>query len=329
VERESAAPPALWSPVRLRQLGAPLLILLLLGLAAIVPQLTSRPDTLNLLFLVFLYITLGQSWNILGGFAGQINLGHSAFFGMGALTTRSLWGGGVPFALAFLAGGVVALAFALIIGVPTFRLRGAYFAMGTLALAQALFLTVANVLPGISTLPVELIVRYDLGSRYYLALGLAVVTVVSAYVLLRSHVSLGILAIREDEDAARATGVDPLRHKLLSLGVSGFYAGLAGATFAYHEVSYYPSNPFNLIWGFDAIVITFVGGVGTLIGPVIGAVFFVLLREQLAVTLVQVHQVVFGVLFILVVLLLPGGLVDAWSRLQHTVRRMSGLRGSR
>jgi branched-chain amino acid transport system permease protein len=178
-------------------------------------------------------------------------------------------------------------------------------------------------------LPVELIVRYDLGARYYLALGLAVATLASTYLLLRSRSSLGILAVREDEDAARATGVDPLRHKLLALGLSSFFAGLAGATFAYHEVSYYPSNPFNLIWGFDAIVITFVGGVGTLIGPVIGAVFFVLLREQLAVTLVQVHQVVFGVLFILVVLLLPGGLVDAWARLRHTVRRMSGLRGSR
>ena len=96
---------------------------------------------------------------------------------------------------------------------------------------------------------------------------------------------LGILAAREDEDAARASGVDPVRHKLLALGLSSFFAGLAGSTFAYHEVSIYPNNPFNPVWGFDAIVITFVGGLGTLIGPVIGAAAFALIREQLALTL--------------------------------------------
>src|SRR5919197_274377 len=95
------------------------------GVAALVPQVTTRPDLLNLLFLIFLYVTLSQSWNILGGFAGQISLGHAVFFGVGALVTRSLWTGGTSFPAALLAGGVAALAVALVIGVPTFRLRGA------------------------------------------------------------------------------------------------------------------------------------------------------------------------------------------------------------
>jgi branched-chain amino acid transport system permease protein len=302
----------------------PTLAIIALAVAAIVPALTNRPSTLNLLFLMYLYIALGQSWNILAGFAGQINLGHAAFFGTGALVTRVFWAGGMPFPIAFLAGGLGALAFGLIIGAPTFRLRGVYFAMSTLALAEGLYITVGNLLPGVSTLPVDLIAHYDLSARYYLALGLAAATMLAAYLLLRSRASLGILAVREDEEAARATGVDAARHKMLALAISSFFAGLAGGAFAYHEVSYYPSNPFSPVWGFDAIVITFVGGVGTLIGPLIGAVFFTVVREQLAVTLVQVHQVIFGALFILVVLILPGGLVDAWSRLRRVLGRRSG-----
>src|SRR5207248_8393211 len=131
---------------------SPGLVALAVIAALAAPLLTNRPDTLNLLFLMFLYIALGQSWNILGGFAGQVNLGHAAFFGTGALVTRLLWARGVPFVAAFPAGGLDALLFALVLGVPTYRLWGVYFAMGTLALAQALFTTVGNVLPGISTL---------------------------------------------------------------------------------------------------------------------------------------------------------------------------------
>ena len=142
-------------------------------LALLVPVATERQDILNLFFLIYLFMTLGQSWNILGGFAGQINLGHAAFFGTGALVTRSLWTAGQPFGLALLAGGLAALLFGLVIGVPTFRLRGVYFSMGTLALAEALRITVANALPLVSALPTDLVNTYDLASRYELALALA------------------------------------------------------------------------------------------------------------------------------------------------------------
>jgi branched-chain amino acid transport system permease protein len=304
-------------------LAVRLLILILLVVAALAPVLTQRTDALNLLFLLALYITLGQSWNIVGGFAGQTNLGHAAFFGTGALVARSLWTSGVPFPLAFVAGGAAAAAAALIVGLPTFRLRGAYFAIGTLAVAEALRITIGNVFPLITSLPVGLIATYDLSARYYLALALAVTTTFVAYLLLRSRVSLGMLAIREDEEAARATGVNPLQHKLVALIISSFFAGLAGSTFAFHQVGYYPSHPFSPIWTFDALLVTFIGGVGSLAGPVLGATFYTLVREVLAVNLVQVHQVIFGALFIVVVLALPGGLVDVWSRVERRLRRRS------
>lgn len=296
---------------------APAAILILVALAGLVPQFTNRQDVLNLLFLICLQITLGQSWNVLAGFGGQHSLGHAAFFGIGALITRTLWLGGTSLLLAFPLGGLAAVGFALLIGAPTFRLRGAYFSIGTLGVAEVLRITVSQNLPLISTMTSEQIAGYDLAARYYLALGLAAATVAAAYLLLRSRFSLGILALREDEEAARATGVHVLGHKLLALTLSSFFAGLAGGAFAFQQISYYPSAAFSPIWTFDALLIAFVGGLGTLAGPVAGAIFFVLVRERLALALVEVHQVVFGILFIVVVLSFPGGLVEVWNRLRR------------
>jgi branched-chain amino acid transport system permease protein len=124
------------------------------------------------------------------------------------------------------------------------------------------------------------------------------------------------MAVREDEDAAESLGVSALRHKLLALTFSAFFAGLAGGAFAYYHVSYYPQFPFMPVWSFDALTMVYIGGQGTLIGPIIGAVFFVLLREFLALNLGEYHLIVFGVLFILVVLFLPGGIVEAWQKIK-------------
>jgi branched-chain amino acid transport system permease protein len=294
----------------------PALAVALIVLLALLPQFVRRGDLINLLFLVFLYISLGQSWNILAGFAGQTSLGHAAFFGIGALATRMLWANGWPLVLALLLGGVAATVFALIIGVPTFRLRGAYFAIGTLGMAEALRITVSQSMPLLDTLPTEQIVGYSLAARYYMALALAVATVGAAALLLRSRLSLGMLAVREDEEAAQATGVHALKHKLIAFAISSFFAGLAGGVFAFYQVSYYSEATFSPHWTFDALLISFVGGLGTVGGPVIGAIFYIVVRERLAVTLVDIHQIIFGILFVVVVLMFPGGLVEAWARLR-------------
>jgi branched-chain amino acid transport system permease protein len=302
----------------------PLGVILLILFAVIYPLKVDKQNIWNLFFLICLHVTLGQSWNILAGFAGQSSLGHAAFFGIGALVTRTLWLGGTPFAFAFILGGLAAVAFGMLIGAPTFRLRGAYFAIGTLGVAEVLRITISQNIPFISTMPGPLIATYDLPLRYYLALGLALAATGAAYLLLRSPWSLGILAVREDEEAAQATGVHVLRHKLLALALSSFFAGLAGGVFAFQQISYYPSAPFSPIWTFDALLITFIGGLGTVAGPVIGAIFFILVRQQLATTLVEIHQVVFGILFIIIVLVFPRGLVQAW----HHLRDMRWIKKS-
>ncbi len=272
------------------------------------------------MILIFLYVCLAQSWNILAGYAGQVSLGHAAFFGLGAITTRCLWVWGYPFFLAFLTGGVVAVVFALIIGHPALRLKGIYFAIGTLGLGQILKITVGNVLPTVADLPEDYIATYNLIPRYYLFLILAVIIVAVVYWINHSKLGLGMVAVREDEEAAKASGVNTFRQKIIALAISSFFAGLAGGAFAFYQVSYYYELPFSPTWTFDALLIAFVGGVGTIVGPIVGAFFYAIFKEFFARTFPELHVFIFGLLFILVVLLLPGGLVEAVSRIRRLIR---------
>ena len=271
---------------------------------------------MNYLCMILLYISLASSWNILGGYTGQISLGHSAFFGLGALATRILWFAGWPLLLSVLLGGIVAMLFAFLIGFPAFKLRGAYFTIGTLALSQILYATVGNIFPTISSLPLEELKTYSLTPRYFMFLGVAFLTVLIAYILTSSSFGLGLKAVREEEDAAESLGVNAFRHKLAALLLSAFLCGLAGGAFAYYHVGYYPQYPFDPIWSLDAQMMVFIGGTGTILGPIIGAVFFVVLEEFLSLKLAEFHLTVFGILFILVVLFLPKGLAGLWNRIQ-------------
>ncbi|GAB4400685.1 MAG: branched-chain amino acid ABC transporter permease [Anaerolineales bacterium] len=302
-----------------KRLAALAVVVLVIAALAVLPLFVKKDNIINLACLALLYVALASSWNILGGYAGQTNLGHAAFFGLGTLLTRFLWLGGWPLWAALLVGAVVPVILALIIGAPAFRLKGAYFAIGTLALAQVLNVTVANRWPMITSLPARYLVTYRLMPRYYLFLAVAVFTVGVAYFLVKSRLGLGLMAVREEEDAAESLGVSGLRHKLLAFGVSAFLAGLAGGAFAFYHVGYYPQFPFSPAWTFDAVTATYIGGTGTIVGPIIGAVFYVLVKELLALKLVEAHLIIFGILFILVVLFLPGGLLEVWSKIRSAL----------
>lgn len=291
------------------------LLILLAGLAAL-PLVIKQDNVLNLLILVYLYVMLASSWNILGGYTGQTNLGHAAFFGLGSLAARLLWLGGWHIVPSVLVGGGVAVALALLIGMPAFRLRGVYFAIGTLAMGQILNVTVGNVLPEITSIPAQALAQYQLLPRYYFFLAMAVLTVGVAYALVNSRLGLGMMAVREEEDAAESLGVSALNHKLLALVVSAFLAGLAGGAFAFYHPGYYPQFPFSPVWTFDSVMVTYLGGTGTLVGPVIGSVFYVVTKELLALKLADYHLIIFGALFVVVVLFLPGGFIEAWQKIQ-------------
>lgn len=304
------------------------LVVLCIAVLAVLPLVIQKNSTINLVILVLLYMTLASSWNILGGYTGQTNLGHAAFFGIGSLTARLLWIGGAPFFLSLLAGGFVAVVLALLIGIPAFKLRGVYFAIGTLALAQILNLTVGNIFPEMSYNPA--LSDYELLSRYYLFFGLAVLTIGCASLLVNSRWGLGMMAVREGEDAAESLGISALRHKLLALVISAFFAGLVGGAFAYYHVSYYLNMPFSPEWTFDPMMMAYIGGQGTILGPIIGSVFFVLLKQLLVWNVGEYHLIIFGTLFILIVLFLPGGLIEAWKKIQNLVhhrKKSSGTGG--
>jgi len=306
----------------------PVSIVLLIIVLACLPLVIEKDSVMTLLILVFLYVILATSWNILGGYTGQTSLGHAAFFGLGSLATRLLWIKGFPILPSIMAGGLLAVVFSLIIGAPAFRLKGVYFAIGTLALAEILNVTVGNVFPEISSLPVAELTAYQLTPRYYAILAMAVIVIGLSYLLVNSRLGLGMMAVREEEDAAESLGISALRHKLIALAVSAFFTGLAGGAFAYYHVGYYYQYPFSPSWSLDMLTMVYIGGQGTILGPIIGAVFFVTLRQYLVLNVGEYHLIIFGILFILVVLFLPGGIVSIWGKVQRALTRRSRLKAS-
>ena len=282
-----------------------------------VPFMVKSDYLINLLILLFIYITITQSWNILGGYAGQISIGQSAFFGIGALSTRLLWMSGAPIFLALLAGGVSAAVLATVIGLPSLRLRGVYFAIGTLGLAIITRVIVGNLFPGVSFLPAKYLSSFTLTPRYYVGLVLMLVTIGVVYLLMNSRLGFGMIAVKEDEEAAAATGISTFKCKVLALIVSTFFAGLAGGAYAFYSAVYYYFVPFELIWSFEPVLIVIIGGAGTMIGPILGAIGYVLLKELFTVTIGRFSVPIFAVLFIISVLALPGGLVEAAEKIRR------------
>ena len=283
-----------------------LLTLLLISL----PLIVKSQYILSLMITLFIYVVLAESWNLLGGYTGQVSLGHGAFFGVGALVTRLLWVNKIPMLLSLPLGGLGAALLAAIVGIPCFRMRSAYFPIGTLALSMIALLTVSNIFIAAGALSTELLRSYEIFSRYYLALFIVLLSIMTVHYLVRSRPGLAIVAIRDNETAAAAIGIKTLKYKTLALLTSTFLAGLAGGIYAYQHVSYYYDAPFDLTWSFTAPLTAFIGGISTIAGPIVGSICFLALSEIFAVTLGQVHVLIFGFCFILIVLFLPGGLLS-------------------
>ena len=288
-----------------------ILILVILAAAlAFFPMVVKSEYILSLMITLFIYVVIAESWNLLGGYTGQISLGHAAFFGMGSLATRLLWMGHVPILLSLVLGGLAAALLGLIVGIPCFRMRLAYFPIGTLALSLIGLLTIGNLFPISGALPKEFLDAYNIFSRYYLALTVALLTILVVYYVVHSRMGLAIVAIRDNETAAAAIGIKTLKFKSQALLISSFLAGLAGGVYAYQHVSYYYDTTFDLGWSFTPTLTTFIGGLGTITGPILGSVCFLALNELFAITLGEVHVLIFGFCFILIVLFLPGGLMS-------------------
>lgn len=321
-----------WRPGSL-PLG-PALGLLAIGLLVALPLAEPPLFYIRLLGTVFLFATLAQSWNIIGGYAGYVSFGHVTFFGLGAYVAAMLYRdlGWAPYA-AVVPAGLVAGLFAMLVGYPTLRLRGPYFAIATLALSLVVQLAVANV-PWTGA-GEGIVVRGALPFRrvaleqffYYAYFALMVLTTAAVYWLERSRFGYGLQAIRDDEDAAASLGVDATRLKLLAFGLSSFFAGAAGSIYAHQASFVSPTDVFTLGISIKALVYAIVGGAGTVLGPLVGAALMELVNMLLTVSPLgtyQIDRIVFGALLIVVVLGTPRGIVGLAERRWRQWRRGRG-----
>ena len=281
---------------------------------------------MNQLVTLLIYILLAQSWNLIGGYTGQINLGIAAFFGCSVMVTHFMWVAGIPIVICVLAGSLSAIVLAALIGIPTLRLKGMYFAVGTLALAQALQVIMQNKFTRSITTRGDYVQSFNIDHRYYLGLVLVVIVMIAIYYIRHSKLGQALVAIRDEEQAAQVMGVNTFKYKVISLLVSAFIAGLAGGLYAYFRLYfYYTGDIFGLNWTFSAIIAVIIGGAGTLLGPVLGSIFLVILGYIFSLTLGQANLIVFGFLFIIVMLFLPQGLMGGVDLVRYRLSRWSKI----
>ena len=261
------------------------------GAAALaLPLVVKQQTALNTATVMLMTAQLGVAWNILGGYAGQVSLGHAAFFGCGAyVSTFLLLHLGISPWIGMAAGGLVATAFALAIGWPCFRLRGHYFAMATIAVGEIVQAVVTNwdALGGAVGLylPVEeagwrgLVWNTSKVPYYYVALGLLAVTLSVNQAVVRSHLGYYFRAIKDEPDAARSLGVSLTRYKLVAIALSSFLTAAGGTLYAQKELYIDPGSVLPTALSIKISLAAILGGVGTLLGPVVGAIVLSAIEE--------------------------------------------------
>ena len=276
-------------------------------------------------YVVVQYIVLGTAWNILGGYTGYVNFGVTAFFALGAYSTVVLHKliPAMPLPLMIVIGGSLAGLVGLGTGYLTLRLRGVFFSIATLALAVVVQTLIINwdfvggargayvLRPRVAPLIGGEYVQY----LFLLMLGMCVIVLATARAIERSALGYGFAAIRDDEAAAEASGVPTLRLKLIATTLSGGFMGMAGAPLPYYVTYLDPASGFSLNYAVNAIAMPLIGGTGSWLGPVIGAVLVGGLQEYLRVTISSaVNVLVAGVLMVAFVILAPQGIIGLFQK---------------
>jgi branched-chain amino acid transport system permease protein len=272
-------------------------------------------------YVVLQFIVLATAWNILGGYCGYVNFGSAAFFALGAYTSVFFHKAyQLPIPVLILIGGIVAGIVGLGMGYLTLRLRGAFFAIATLALAVVLQTLITNwqfvggsrgayvIRP--NTIDVFGTAVPYVQYLFLLMLVLAVVAVATARMIERSRLGFGFATIRDDELAAEASGVPTLRLKLIATTVSGALMGMAGAPFPYYLGYLEPASAFGLAYAVNSIAMPMIGGTGSWIGPLVGALLLGTIQQVATVTISSaVNLLIVGVLLVAFVIIAPNGLV--------------------
>lgn len=289
-----------------------------LAIFSLVSPMFLDRGTLNDLWNLAFAVVLASAWNILGGYAGQVSLGYSAFLGIGSYTTLLLALKGWNYWITLPLGALLAAIFSVIIGLPAFRLRGPYFTIATIGVAEAVRVCASSVewtggSSGLRMPPGS----FDFTVNYFSMIVLAIVTVAIAGWVRQSAFGRGLSAIRQDIDAAEAVGVNATRFKLIAHALSAALVGIAGSLYAINFQYIAPGSVFDFRLSLSIVLMPILGGVGTVIGPVLGAVIFSTLQIKLLSipALRDSFLFIYGGLLIVIMMYEPYGLVGVGRRL--------------
>ncbi len=302
---------------------------LLLLLLIVLPYLLPNPFYVHIAIMMAIFVVLGGAWNIIGGYGGQLSLGHAAFFGTGAYVSTLLVNAyGVSPWITLWLGGLVALLLSVPVGIICFRLQGPYFAIATIGLAEALRLLVLHfrdITNGAQGLTVPFkgnapwLLQFDSKfPYYYIALVMAIVTVLITRRMERARLGHYLVAIGQNQDAAEALGINSSRAKAKALALSAFITGVAGVFYAQYTYVIHPDSAFGLGLSIQIALVAIVGGVGTVLGPALGAVimeFFIQSTQILfAGQYPGLELMVYGGLLVAVILWRPRGVFSWFAR---------------
>lgn len=270
----------------------------------------------HFLILLFIYMCLAESWDIMGGFCGQVSFGHAAFFGTGAYIA-SLFHVylNFPVVFAIFLGGLVSSFLALMIAYPFLKLKGPAFAIGTLGFAEFMKILVLNEeeythgAAGFEN-PVATYLSIPKYSWYLIALIILLTTIFVSYKISKSKFGLALFSIKEDLEAAEALGINSMKYMILAFTISAFFAGAIGGLYAFYMTYIEPYSVFSSTISVGCVTMSVLGGSGTIIGPLLGAFIIQLLNEFLKSFLAQTYLIINGAILILVVLIMPEGIVN-------------------
>ena len=266
-----------------------------------------------------LLAVLAQGWNIIGGYTGYASFGNSVFYGLGAYGVAiAMVQWHLPFAVGMGFGVVLAVVFAVLLGIPVLRLKGHYFAIATLALSQVMAAIVSNIPLAGQNIGLVLPPLNNDRMFYELSLGLLVIATLTIFWLTRSRFGFGLIAIRENEEGAAVMGVNTTLYKVMAFALSGIFSALAGGIHAYWITFLDPESAFDISLNVKMIIMAVFGGAGTILGPIVGAVSLSAISEFLSSEVTSIAGLFFGIVIVAAVVLMPRGLADMFRRFRKT-----------
>ncbi|CAN7218459.1 branched-chain amino acid ABC transporter permease [Bradyrhizobium sp. LjRoot220] len=293
------------------------------GVALVVIPMVVGPYGLRVATTVFMFVALAQAWNLIGGYAGLMSLAHAAFFGTGAILTAIFLINGVSLGLSVAAAIGASVLIAVIVGIPTLRLRGHYFVVATLLATEAIRNLVINLnaFKFNGGIAVNIISHVGLSAYsadaynrifFYIMAGCALVSVAVSLCFEYSRWGLALRAVRDSERAASALGISAPNLKAGVFLLSAFLTAAVGSVWACWQGSVEANEAFSLALTFEVIVMVLLGGRGTVVGPIVGVILILLLNEWLGVRFAEISQIVSGAIVIVVVLFQPDGLAKVF-----------------